>query len=220
MVEFRSDIKVELIQQMGDDEMVCKAARVSTGKDQDPQDKIKGLINYLAKNRHTSPFEHTAATFRIEAPVFVSRQAMRHRVFSYNEISGRYAKMPPTFYVIPDDRPVVNDGTGANPRLVQGTPHQVRFAQASEVRVANFAWREYEAQLAEGIATEVARNVLPSGMYTAWYVTGNLHGWFNFLSLRTADNALEEIRHVADDIERQLTEIFPITMVAAREHML
>ena len=92
-IQLRSDIKVEYIQHMGDDEIIAKAARVSTGKDQENHQKKVGLIRYLAQERHTSPFEHTALTVRIEAPIFVAREAMRHRTFSFNEISGRYAKL-------------------------------------------------------------------------------------------------------------------------------
>lgn len=218
MVEFRSDIKVELIQHAGSDEMIARAARVSTGKDQVEQEKIEGLINYLVKNRHTSPLEHTMATFRIEAPIFVSREAVRHRTFSFNEISGRYAKLPPQFYVPADWRPVVNEGSGANPRLEMGLPRQHTHAQADARLIAQQAWRYYESMLEHGIATEVARDVLPVSTYTSWYQTGNLHAWMNFLALRTAPNALYEIRGMSEIIERELTTLFPIAMTAWRTH--
>lgn len=218
VIEFRSDMKVEVVQHMGSDEMIARAARVSTGKDQIEGQKIEGLINYLVKNLHTTPLEHNAITLRFEAPIFVAREFYTHRMFSRNEISGRYAKLPAEFYVPADDRPAVNEGSGAHPDLQPGSKHIQTLAQASMRRVATTAYKAYEEMLDAGIATEVARDVLPVGTYTHWYATNNLHGWLNFLRLRTAPNALYEIRDLANQVDKALYPLFPIAMTAWRTH--
>lgn len=218
---FRDDIGVEYIQHMGSDEIIAKAARVSTGKDQEDNDKIKGLIKYLAQERHTSPFEHTGLTLRIEAPIFVAREAMRHRVFSFNEVSGRYAKLKPEFYKPSSVRPLVNEGSGAHPKLVgaesvwgYATLH--RISDDIHVEHMEASWKAYETLLASDVATEVARNVLPVGIYSAWYMTGNLHAWFKFLSLRDGSEGHPqyEIMNMANQVWPIIEEHWPIAAAA------
>lgn len=205
-IQLRSDIKVEYIDHMGSDTMIAKAARVSTGKDQEANDKITGLINYLARERHTSPFEHSALTVRIEAPIFVAREAMRHRTFSFNEISGRYAKLKPEFYAPDEERPLINTGSGAHPSIEFSTDDGlVDQVEIEHVRTCRQAWYNYESMLELGVATEVARNVLPVGTYTAWYMTGNLHAWFNFLYLRDG-----EVGHPQNEIVQLAQQVWPI----------
>lgn len=222
-IKFRSDIGVEYIQHMGTDEMVAKAARVSTGKDQEETVKINGLIRYLASERHTSPFEHTGLTVRVEAPIFVAREAMRHRTFSFNEISGRYAKLKPEFYVPSDDRPLVNKGTGARPNLVtdaevgKWTYNNLQsMTRAIHIDQAEESWEIYEHLLNEGVATEVARNVLPVGTYTSWYMTGNLHAWFNFFNLRSGrvGHPQFEIVDMSLQVEDIVKDLFPVSAEA------
>lgn len=214
MTTTSSDLKVERIQQAGDDEMICRAARVSTGNDQGHQGKVEGLIKYLARKRHTSPFEHTLITYRIEAPIFVSREAVRHRTFSYNEISARYADMPQVFYVPDRGRPLVNEGTGANPNLVPGTDEQYEVMVEAHQETFEVAVRNYDRQRDIGIASEVARGVIPVSMYSAWYMTGNLHAWYNFLTLRMDADAQWEIRQVANQIYDDIRSLFPIATEA------
>ncbi len=225
-IQLRSDIKVEYIQHMGDDEIIAKAARVSTGKDQENHQKKVGLIRYLARERHTSPFEHTALTVRIEAPIFVAREAMRHRTFSFNEISGRYAKLKPEFYLPPEGRPLINAGTGAHPKLVQHKQVDTELAAAVNMTDAyQESWQIYEYMISgdpevdDVIANEVARNVLPVATYTAWYMTGNLHAWFNFLYLRDGDvgNPQYEIVQLAQQVWPIIEEHWPIAASAWKE---
>lgn len=223
MVILRDDISVEYIDHMGNDELIAKAARVSTGKDQEANDKITGLINYLARERHTSPFEHSALTVRIEAPIFIAREAMRHRTFSFNEISGRYAKLKPEFYCPEEGRPLVNAGTGAHPKLVEHD-YAEDFDLYGEVAsthwsIAIDAWQQYEHLLEQGVATEVARNALPVGTYTAWYMTGNLHAWFNFLYLRDGEvgHPQYEIVQLAQQVWPIIEEHWPIAAKAWKE---
>lgn len=218
-IQLRSDIDVEYIQHMGSDEIIAKAARVSTGKDLEDTQKIVGLIKYLAKEGHTSPFEHTALTVRIEAPIFVAREAMRHRTFSFNEISGRYAKLQPVFYLPDGDRSLVNNGSGAHPDLVEGTHSQYLRMFGEHHRAYNVAWEHYDGMIQEGIANEVARDVLPVATYTSWYMTGNLHAWFKFLELRDGSKGHPqyEIVQLAQQVWPMIEEHWPIAARAWKE---
>lgn len=217
-MELSSDIKVTYVQHTGDDEMIAKAARVSTGLDLIENDKKVGLINYLARELHTSPFEHNYLTVRVEAPIFVSREAIRHRTFSYNEISGRYAKLESRYYIPGEERPIVNEGSGAHPVLVQGTADQYDIMYDAHHIVYKTATEQYERQINAGIATEVARDVLPVGTYTAWYMSGNLHAWSKFLYLRDGrvGHPQEEIQMMANQVWPMIEKHWPIAAKALK----
>lgn len=219
-MEFTSEIKVELIQHVGSDAMVAAAARVSTGADLRKYTEAEdfGLIKYLMKNRHGSPFEHGQFTVRVEAPIFVFREWQRHRIASYNETSGRYKKLEPKFYVYPDDRPLMQSGSGAHPKLTTPGGTLLKTTNAAIVSSAHKAWREYEGLLAEGAATEVARVVLPVGIYSSMYVSLNPRALMGFLSLRVdhPDNTyttkpLWEIQCAAEQFEDIFSDLFPAT---------
>lgn len=219
-VTFRSDFPVELIDHMGSDETVVRSARVSTGNDDKglPEGRKAGLINYLVKNGHVSPLEHCFVTFRIEAPIFVAREMVTHKGsgLHWNEISGRYAKLKPEFYVPGEDRPLVQEGTGAHPKLGFGDqPDDTRGGMLDAVGASYVeAWRWYEFQLAKGVATEVARNVLPVGVYTSWYASATLREWLHVLELRLAENAQWEIRQVSKQILEHLKGLYPLVLEA------
>lgn len=218
-IKFRSDMQVDLVQHMGDDEMVARAARVSTGKDQLEQGKIEGLIRYLVREGHTSTLEHCVATLRFEVPIFVAREFMRHRTMSYNEISGRYAKLEPVFYAPSEDRPLINEGSGAHPSLTHGDSELYELADRNHDHVYHHSWSSYEYMLKQGVATEVARNVLPVGIYTKFYATANLNNWFKFLWLRNGDNGHPqyEIVQVAKKVEAIIADLYPLSYKAWRE---
>lgn len=213
---FRESFDIDLIQSMGSDEMVARAARVSTGRDTLSQGKIEGLIGYLAREHHTSPFESCAATFRISAPIFAARQIMRHRTFSYSELSLRYTESGLEFYMPGVARPRVNNGSSAHPDITQTdeVPHwMVTAATETAYRAAAEAYTE---QIKNGVAQEVARNVLPLATYTSFYMTGNLHNWVKFIRLRngSAGHPQFELVEISREIEHQLTDVFPISMKA------
>jgi thymidylate synthase (FAD) len=126
-VRFRSDVSVTLIDSMGSDQRICQAARVSTqGAESYETGEAAGLINFLARERHGSPFEHVLFQWLIEAPIFVWREFMRHRIASYNEESGRYKQLEPVFYVPDAERPLVQIGKTGNYEFIPGTPGAVR----------------------------------------------------------------------------------------------
>lgn len=224
-ITFRSDMGVEYIQHTGSDETVARAARVSTGKDQLDQGKIKGLIRYLIRESHTSTLEHCTLTVRVHVPIFVHRQLMTHRTLSKNSESGRYKELEPIFYSPPFERPVVNAGSGAHPDLVHSTryvtgaglPEEgaplLDYVQYAHEQTASSMWNVYQNLVQEGVATEVARNVLPVSIYTSAWLTGNLLAWFNFLKLRDGSNGhpQHEIQQVAKKVASIVQEHYPLS---------
>lgn len=223
-IQFRSDMTVELVDHMGDDMSIVRAARVSTGKDTDPTstEQCAGLINFLMKNRHGTPFEHNAMTFRIEAPIFVWREFMRHRIgFSYNEESGRYKRLDPVFYVPAADRNLVQVGKAGQYTFEPGDADLHGHVSDALESCASIAYRSYEGMLSDGVAREVARMCLPVNIYSSAYVTCNARSLMAFLSLRTKDPIAKfpsfpqrEIEMVAEMMEADFARLFPITMRA------
>lgn len=225
VLTFLDDVTVELIDSMGGDASVVRSARVSVQGENtiEPgaiqQGKDTGLINYLMKKKHGSPFEHNALTFYVKAPIFVFREFHRHRIgFSYNEMSGRYAKLLPEFYIPKETRPLVQTGSGAHPSFAHGSTSQIDITGNALQVTYTVAWSEYEAMLDAGIANEVARAVLPVGIMSQMYVTCNARSLMSFLSLRTNDasaifpsNPQHEIELVARKMEATFAKLFPVT---------
>lgn len=220
-IQFRSDVTVELIDSMGGDDAVVRSARVSTSSDSrnvDMGTREEGLINYLMRDRHGSPFEHNAFTFFIEAPIFVFREFMRHRIASYNEESARYKELAPVFYVPGDDRKLIQVGKPGAYTFEDGDYAQVKSAQALTRLSSERSYELYKKMLSEGIAREVARGVLPVNIYSSMYVTMNARSMMNFLSLRTMREGTHfpsfpqrEIEMVAEKMEQFFAEKMPIT---------
>lgn len=214
-VNFKSDCGVEFIDAMGTDETIARSARISTGKDRLDQGKIEGLIGYLMREGHTSCFEHCTLTVRVHAPIFVMRQIYTHRTLSKNSESGRYKELEPVFYVPSKDRPLVNAGSGAHPNLVHDPGLHENLASDMTAAFQN-DWKLYSSLLRAGVATEVARNVLPVSLYTSAYITGNLLGWFNFLRLRDGSQGHPqyEIQEVAKKVALLIEEHYPLAYAA------
>lgn len=230
-IEFRSTMTVELVKSSASDADVVFAARVSTRGEASladvPADAAGagGLINYLMRDRHGSPFEHNALTFYISAPIFVFREFMRHRIASYNEESGRYRQLRPVFYIPGPDRDLVQQGKPGAYEFTPGTPEQHALADG-EVRAAcQQAYAAYQRMLDAGVAREVARVVLPVATYSSMYVTMNARALMNFLSLRTRrGNARypsfpqREIEMVAEAMEVEWRRLMPLTHAAFEAH--
>ncbi|WKW86856.1 ThyX-like thymidylate synthase [Gordonia phage Conley] len=223
----QSDLIVDLVQNAGSDEMICQAARVSTlGAESLETEESKGLIGFLMKNRHGSPFEHGLMTFRITAPIFVWREFMRHRIgFSYNEQSGRYMELDPLAYIPPIERPMVQIGKAGAYEFVQGTADQYEIAIMEMCKSYDQAWSSYHAMLDVGIAKEIARVVLPVATYSTAYVTCNPRSLMSFLSLRTKHPSAKfpsypqwEIENVAVRMESIFMDLYPTTYTAFQEN--
>lgn len=215
-VELTSELKAELVDIMGNELTIVNAARVSLNQHSDEfTEKDAGLISFLMRNRHASPFEHCTASFLISAPILVAREWHRHRTQSYNEVSGRYTEMKPLFYAPDLDRPLIQIGKpGAYHFEVPNDDQEYYRLWKTRREVAQFCWDAYQEELNRGIAKEVAREVLPINLYTGWYATANLRNWLGFLSLRTDKQAMHEIRMIAGQIETVLHKKFPTVLDA------
>jgi len=226
-VRFRSDVTVQLVRSAARDADVIFAARVSTSGEQDIDEidasaaKSRGLINYLMRDRHGSPFEHNSMTFYVQAPIFVFREFMRHRIASYNEESGRYRELEPVFYVPGPERNLRQIGKPGAYEFVPGTTEQFDLVQAETRAACRQSYEAYQRMLAAGVAREVARIVLPVTIFSSMYVTMNARSLMNFLSLRTKrDNAAvpsfpqREIEMCAEQMETFWADLMPLTHAA------
>ena len=220
---YRSDMTVKLIDSMGNDASVARAARVSTGTDTADTDAAKdaGLINYLMRDRHGSPFEHNAFTFFVEAPIFVFREFMRHRVASYNEESGRYKELAPVFYVPAPERNLLQIGKPGAYTFEEGTSYQKTLTPAVIKGSSVESYESYQDLLKAGVAREIARMVLPVNIYSSMYVTMNARSLMNFLSLRVISTGSaypsfpqREIEMVAEQMEGIFAEKMPATYLS------
>ena len=213
-VQFRSDFDVTLIDTMGSDHRIVQAAKVSTlGAESLEVGESEGLISYLMRNRHGSPFEHGVMQWMISAPIFVWREFHRHRIASYNEESSRYKQLAPVFYNPPPHRPAKQVGKPGHYTLTNDG-QRASLAAGDMQRIQFEAYRAYQRLLSEDVAREVARQVLPVSIYSTCYVTMNVRALMNFLSLRNAPSALWEIRQVAAQIEETFSAAFPQTHAA------
>lgn len=224
-VEFTGDMPVKLVDSMGSDESVVAAARVSVigpesqeYRHTDPEES-KGLINFLMKNRHGTPFEHNAMTFFVQAPIAVFREFHRHRIgWSYNEESGRYKQLEPKFYLPPAHRPIQQTGKPGHYHFEEGSYGQLYTMNRAIRDVCRTAYDEYEDLLKQGVAKEVARGVLPVYIFSSMWATCNARSLMSFLSLRVkSDESLYpsfpmwEIEQVALQMEHHFYQQFPIT---------
>jgi thymidylate synthase (FAD) len=224
---FRDDVTVELVKSSASDADVIWAARVSTAGetsldeiDKDAE-KSAGLINYLARERHGSPFEHTSFTFFISAPIFVFREFMRHRIASYNEESGRYRELKPVFYIPSKDRKLIQVGKTGHYTFESGTDEQFNLMVSEMKKAYIAAYDAYQKMLDAGIAREVARATLPVATYSSMYVTMNARALMNFLSLRTTAEGSHfpsypqrEIEMVGEKMEAFFAEKMPLVHAA------
>ena len=233
-IQFRSDVTVELVRASADDSDVLFAARVSTQGEQtleaaaagdEATSRDRGLINYLMRDRHGSPFEHNSMTFYVQAPIFVFREFMRHRIASYNEESGRYRELSPVFYVPGPERHLVQVGKPGAYDFLPGTAEQTAIVDIEVRAVCTAAYASYQRMLAAGIAREVARVVLPVTIYSSMYVTMNARSLMNFLSLRTKREGTHfpsfpqrEIEMVAELMEHHFAELMPLTFETFNEN--
>ena len=197
---------------MADDLSVVNGARVSFARHKDELDESdQGLIRFLMRERHGTPFEHNAFRFHVRCPIFVAREWFRHRVGSFNEFSLRYARATDDFYVPePEDvrtqigKPGAYSFEPVSDELAETTREELRA-------VYEAAYRTYEQLVELGVARELARSVLPVGAYTEFYWTVNARSLMNFLSLRNSETAQREIRRYAEACERFLEEQMPVT---------
>jgi thymidylate synthase (FAD) len=206
---------VRLDDAMADDLSVANGARVSFARRKTELDASdEGLIRFLMRDRHGTPFEHNSFRFHIRCPLFVAREWFRHRVGSFNEFSMRYAKATDDFYVPePEDvrsqvgKPGAYTFEPVTPELAEQTREELRA-------VYDHAYETYERLVEAGVARELARLAIPVGAYTEFYWTINARSLMNFVSLRAAETAQREIRRYAEAVEAFFAEKMPVTHAA------
>lgn len=213
---------VRLVEHMGSDLSIVRNARVSydaewrAGEDEGKDAK---LINYLLKNGHTSPFESAAFTFEVKAPIFIFRQWHRHRTWSYNEISARYAELPEEFYVPELSDITMQSASNKQMRTDEQNPNAPYIQEL--IKAANTgAFRVYHELIELGTPRELARSVLPVGTYSHMFASVDLHNLFHFLKLRLHSHAQKEIRVYAEAILEIIEPLVPVSVAAFKTHTL
>ena len=210
-------INVVLKHHGGSDLSVVNSARVSFDKESSSlSDKDEKLIHYLAKHKHTSPFGHAFVTFKVDAPVFVARQLVKHKFLRWNEVSRRYVDNEPDIYS-PDhwrQRPE-NKKQGSGQAFEK--EHQ-QFMQQQYVEVMDRVLKMYEYMLAYGVAPEQARMMLPQSMMTSWWWSGSLDAFADMCKLRLGPDSQTETREVAIQIAEEMVNLFPVSWKALMEN--
>ena len=205
---------VDYIDHMGDDKRPVDAARVSFYKDdvtRQINDRDEKLIKFLSDHNHTSPFEHIQVTFRLTVPLFVRSQIMRHRTFSFNEVSRRYTSENIQVWKPQGLRKQSKTNLQCSDGDLEDRTAMNMFHISLDASV-----KFYNQLIQGGVTREQARAVLPQATYTTFYMSGNLHNWVKFLRLRNHEHAQPETRRAAEAIEEKLFELFPVSMEAMR----
>lgn len=211
---------VRLVDYMGSDERIVQAARVSYGAGTKSYRQDRGLIHYLLRNDHTSPFEQVVLTFHCKMPVFVARQWIRHRMARLNEISGRYSIMRDEFYVPEVSQMRVQSADNKQARGEECLDPALAQAMVDEmVADQKQLYAHYEEMIEKGLAREVARANLPLALYTEFYWQMDLHNCMRFLHLRTDSHAQYEIREFAEAIGKCVKAVAPMAYEAYEEHL-
>lgn len=211
---------VVLVDYMGNDAAIVQAARVSYGKGTRAFRDDRGLIRYLMRHRHTTPFEMVEFKFLIRLPIFVARQFVRHRTASLNEFSARYSVVPDE-YEVPPAEEVRHQSTRNRQGRGEALPEDVveRFRTDLD-RISKDAYSAYSRALEEGVARETARLLLPVAYYTQWYWKCDLWNIFHFLSLRLDPHAQEEIRLYAAEMAKIVRLVAPVAYEAFEDFSL
>ena len=233
-----TQIKSTYIDHMGSDLSVVNAARVSFGKESEWEweecgvkafgnesyqrlsDKDTKLIHYLAKHKHYSPFGHAFASFHIKAPIFVARQLVKHKFLRWNEISRRYVDDEPEFYV-PDvwrgksaDKKQGSDGVVSCVSYNHSVYGKQEDNSLEFLDYTDISLNIYNGLLEDGVAPEMARMVLPQSTMTEWYWSGSLDAFASMCKLRLKEDTQYETRLVAQQIDRVMQELYPVSWAA------
>ena len=212
---------VRLVDYLGGDDRIVQAARVSYGGGTKSVREDKGLIQYLMRHQHTSPFEQVILTFHAKMPIFVARQWIRHRTARLNEISGRYSVMKDEFY-LPDPEMIRHQskdnkqGRGAEAVDADQARQVIEILRREQESI----YKNYEGMIDSDIARELARINLPLSLYTEWYWQIDLHNLFHFIALRLDPHAQYEIRAYAEAMARCAKAVAPVAYEAFEENVL
>ena len=211
---------VRLVDYLGGDQRIVQAARVSYGEGTKTYRQDRGLIHYLLRNDHTSPFEQVILTFHCKMPIFVARQWVRHRTARLNEISGRYSVMKDEFYIPEADQMRAQSSDNKQARseeMIDAERTQQMLTEMEEDQKQ--IYHHYEDMIESGLAREIARNNLPLSLYTEWYWQIDLHNLLRFLRLRMDSHAQYEIRVFAEAMAQCAKAVSPMAYEAFEEHL-
>ncbi len=212
---------IRLVDYMGDDAAIVQSARVSYGKGTKSVTEDRGLIRYLMRNRHTSPFEMVEFKFHVKLPIFVARQWIRHRTANVNEYSGRYSEMRDEFYLPEPEQIRPQSALNKQGRAAEAMDRD----KAEDIivdyqRIQEILFNDYSTLLDTGLARELARINLPLSAYTEWYWKIDLHNLFHFLRLRLDSHAQYEIRVYGEEMAKIVKEIVPLAYEAFEDYIL
>lgn len=210
---------VRLVESMGSDLSIVRSARVSYNADWREGGDDAKLIDYLVKNRHTSPLESVVFTFEVKAPIFVFRQWHRHRTWSFNEVSARYSELPEEFYIPEVSQITTQSTSNKQMRTDVEHPHSVSI-QHSILATCEHAFLAYKSMLQSGCPRELARGVLPVNTYSRMFATVDLHNLAHFLKLRLHEHAQYEIRVYAQAMLDLIEPVVPVAVAALKRHEL
>jgi thymidylate synthase (FAD) len=204
---------VKLVDFMGNDKRICDAARVSFDADSEVKtiEDDEKLIDYLMRNRHTSPFEMVEFAFEMKLPIFVARQFIRHRMCNVNEISGRYTQLPEEFFIPEDFHEQSEKNKQGRKDAVIEDSHLLKYEYNTHIRES---FEIYRNLLALGVSKEEARYILPLSTYTRWFWKCDLHNLLHLLGLRADGHAQKEIRDYANAIIELIRPVVPIALEA------
>lgn len=212
---------IRLVDHMGNDQAIVQAARTSYGDGTKSVNQDRGLIRYLMRHRHTSPFEMVSFKFHCKMPIFIARQWVRHRTASINEVSGRYSILPCEQYIPSTDHISLQSADNKQGRSSEPLTQDIIDRTLKNLREsAESANQAYCNMLEDNIAREIARICLPLSQYTEWYWKSDLHNLLHFLQLRLHPHAQYEIRVFAQAMAELIKPIVPITYEAFEDYIL
>ena len=211
---------VRLVDSMGGDDAIVQAARVSYGKGTSKVSQDRGLIRYLMRHRHSTPFEMVEFKFHCKMPIFVARQWVRHRTANINEYSLRYSEARDEFYY-PDPKHIqFQSALNKQGRMGEVTPELKQKVQDYFKEISERSFEIYSELNQAGIARELARSILPVNLYTEWYWKNDLHNLLHFIGLRSDSHAQYEIRVFSDAMAESVKAVAPFAWEAYQDYIV
>ena len=211
---------VRLVDSMGGDDAIVQAARVSYGKGTSKLSQDRGLIRYLMRHRHTTPFEMVEFKFHCKMPIFVARQWVRHRTANINEYSLRYSEARDEFY-LPDPNNIQYQSTLNKQGRMGVVPSRLKKKVSKYfTEISNRSFQIYSELNEEGISRELARAILPVNLYTEWYWKNDLHNLLHFIGLRSDSHAQYEIQVFSDAMAESVKKVAPFAWEAYEDYAI
>ena len=211
---------VRLVDSMGGDDAIVQSARVSYGKGTSKVSQDRGLIRYLMRHRHTTPFEMVEFKFHCKMPIFVARQWVRHRTANINEYSLRYSEARDEFYYPDPDNIEFQSALNKQGRMGEVDSELKQKVQRYFKEISERSFEIYSELNEAGVARELARAVLPVNLYTEWYWKNDLHNLLHFIGLRSDGHAQYEIRVFSDAMTSFVKEVAPFAWEAYQDYVV